>query len=79
MNVHPHSHTAPMSTTEVAVDETQTTLGRVEAWRLECLIRAGWDMEHAQVIAVSDVDLHLACRMVQQHGCPPKLAFSILA
>ena len=61
-------------------EEPQPLTGsdKVEAWRLECLLRAGWTTEHAEVIAISDVDLHKACVMVQQ-GCSSALAFAILS
>lgn len=65
--------------TQTAVEEIIESNNPVEAWRLECLLRAGWDIEHAQVIAVTDVDLHLACRMVFEQGCTVELAFEILA
>jgi hypothetical protein len=64
---------------KVAVAEVppQDSLDKVEAWRLHQLLRAGWELEHAQVIAIlTDVDLHVACRIVQQ-GCSSELAFSI--
>lgn len=51
----------------------------MEAWRLRCLLHAGWELEHAEIIAMlMEIDLHKACLMVRQ-GCTSKLAYSILS
>jgi hypothetical protein len=50
---------------------------RVETWRLEVLLQAGYPGPLAELIATSPVDLHQAVRIVEQ-GCPPRLAAEIL-
>ena len=62
-----------------AVEEiVETELERVERWRAEELIRAGYDGHAAiQLAARHDVDLHRAATMLEQ-GCPPDLALRIL-
>jgi len=50
----------------------------VRRWRLEQLLRAGYDLPDARRLArCQDVDLHQAVDLVRA-GCPPELAFSIL-
>lgn len=49
----------------------------VQEWRSETLTRAGYGEEAAQKLAESNVDLHLAVRLVEQ-GCDPELAAAIL-
>ena len=50
----------------------------VEQWRARSLVRAGYDMEAAAVLAAShEVDLHLATSLVER-GCPVDLALQIL-
>jgi hypothetical protein len=59
-------------------DIVETELERVERWRTEELIRAGYDPDAAQQLAAAhDVDLHRAATMLAQ-GCPPDLALQIL-
>jgi hypothetical protein len=62
-----------------AVEEIlETELERVERWRAEELIRAGYDPAAASDIACRlDVDLHGAIELLG-HGCPPELAVRIL-
>ena len=62
-----------------AVDEyLETELERVERWRAEVLMRAGFDERSAiELAARQDVDLHRAIEMLE-HGCPPELALRIL-
>jgi hypothetical protein len=62
-----------------AVEATvETELERVERWRTEELIRAGYDADAAaQLAAQHDVDIRSAARMLAQ-GCPPDLALRIL-
>jgi hypothetical protein len=56
--------------------ETETE--RVERWRLEELLRVGFDVESATLLAAElAVDLHGAIDMVER-GCPPDLAARIL-
>lgn len=50
---------------------------QVEAWRLRCLINAGYTVPLAEKIAASPVDLHHAVELVKQ-GCPPETAARIL-
>lgn len=77
--VRPSRDTDAMSKAAVADAEENSVLDQVEAWRLHSLLRAGWEIPHAQAIAImTDVDLHKACAMVQQ-GCSSELAFEILS
>lgn len=47
-------------------------------WRRDELVRAGFDLEDADILAArTDVDLRLACVMVAR-GCPPATALYIL-
>jgi hypothetical protein len=47
-------------------------------WRLEQLIRAGYEAEDALQLAVrTEVDLHRAVSLLRA-GCPPKTALRIL-
>lgn len=56
----------------------ETESERVERWRTEELLRVGFDVETATVLAAdSAVDLHSALELVE-HGCPPDLAARIL-
>jgi hypothetical protein len=56
--------------------ETETE--RVERWRMEELLRVGFDVESASLVAAElAVDLHAAIDMVER-GCPPDLAARIL-
>ena len=56
----------------------ETELERVERWRTEELIRAGYDPHAAsQVAAHHDVDLRKASWLLE-HGCPVDLALQIL-
>lgn len=51
----------------------------VISWRLWVLARAGYDETTARALALRrDVDLHEAVELVRR-GCPPKLAYRILA
>ena len=56
--------------------ETETE--RVERWRMEELLRVGFDLESATLLASElEIDLHGATDMVER-GCPPELAARIL-
>jgi hypothetical protein len=56
----------------------ETESERVERWRTEELLRVGFDVETATLLAADfAVDLHTALDMVE-HGCPPDLAARIL-
>lgn len=64
-----------MSAVETYI-ETETE--RVERWRLEELLRVGFDLESATLLASElEIDLHGATDMVER-GCPPDLAARIL-
>jgi hypothetical protein len=50
---------------------------KVAGWRLHVLIEAGYPLETAEKIAVSEVDLHRAVELIMQ-GCPTAVAEKIL-
>ena len=53
-------------------------LERVESWRAEVLIRAGYTPSDAVALAARhDIDLHLAAEL-KARGCPDDLAIEIL-
>ena len=62
-----------------AVEEIiETELERVERWRADELMRAGFDPSSAVELASRlDVDLHTATELVDR-GCTPELALQIL-
>ena len=62
-----------------AVEEVvESEIERVERWRVEELMRAGYDPLTAGQIALrSDIDLHEAIGLLAQ-GCPVDLAVRIL-
>lgn len=62
-----------------AVEEIlETEQERVERWRAEELMRAGYDPAAAVDLACRpDVDLHGAIELLER-GCPPELATRIL-
>lgn len=47
------------------------------SWRLETLLKAGYALAQAELLADSDVDLHQAVELVER-GCPPATAARIL-
>jgi hypothetical protein len=56
-----------------------TELEKVERWRLEELLKAGYSPRLASRIAADpSVDLREACDLVGKRGCPPELAGRIL-
>jgi hypothetical protein len=56
----------------------ETESERVERWRSDELLRVGFDVETATLLAAEmAVDLHTALDMVER-GCPPDLAARIL-
>ena len=66
-----------MTTAETQVI-LETELERVEHWRAEELIRAGYTPTDAVALAARhDIDLHRAGDLLKQ-GCPPELALQIL-
>jgi hypothetical protein len=59
-------------------DIVETELERVERWRADELMRAGYDLHSAaQLAARHDIDIRLAALILEQ-GCPPDLALRIL-
>ena len=62
-----------------AVEEiVETELERVERWRTDELLRAGYDPAAATDLAARmDVDLHGAIALLER-GCPAELAVRIL-
>jgi hypothetical protein len=59
-------------------DIVETELERVERWRTDELIRAGYDPDSAARLASHhDVDIRRTAAMLAQ-GCPPDLALRIL-
>jgi hypothetical protein len=62
-----------------AVEEIlETELERVERWRAEELIRAGYTPGDAVALAGRhDIDLHFAVELLEQ-GCPIETAIDIL-
>jgi hypothetical protein len=65
-----------MTVVEIDIQETEDE--RVAHWRLEQLVRAGYDEPVALLLAdLRDVDLHLASDLLRQ-GCPAETALRIL-
>lgn len=66
-----------MSTTESEqVDAPE--LDEVLRWRFEVLVRAGYDVGNAMIVASrAEVDLHRATDLVLR-GCPPDTALRIV-
>lgn len=62
-----------------AVEEiVETELERVERWRAEELMRAGYDPAGASALAARlEIDLHTATDLLER-GCPADLALRIL-
>jgi hypothetical protein len=57
---------------------SETELERVEHWRAEELVRAGYDPSDAIALASRhDIDLHFAVELIEQ-GCPYETAIEIL-
>ncbi len=64
--------------TVVEIETPQTEGERVAHWRLEQLVRAGYDEPAALLLAdVRHVDLHLATDLLRR-GCPTDTALRIL-
>jgi hypothetical protein len=56
----------------------ESEIERVERWRIEELMRAGYDpLAAAQIAPRSNIDLHQAIGLLAQ-GCPVDLAIHIL-
>ena len=62
-----------------AVEEiVETELERVERWRADALMRAGYDPAGAAELAARlEIDLHTATALLER-GCPADLALQIL-
>jgi hypothetical protein len=66
-----------MTAAELHVLE-ETEMDRVESWRAEELVRAGYTPSDAIALAGRhDIDLHLAVELLEQ-GCPIDTAIDIL-
>jgi len=66
-----------MTTAELYVT-SETELERVEGWRAEELVRAGYTPTDAVALAARhDIDLHRAVELMTL-GCPYELAIEIL-
>src|SRR5262245_42082174 len=71
-------NTECMAAADVQVIATDTEMERVELWRAEELVRAGFDASDAVALAARhDIDLHLAIDLVRR-GCPYETAIDIL-
>jgi hypothetical protein len=66
-----------MSETTQILEPLFDERAKVESWRLHILIEAGYPLPLAERLAVSEVDLHLACRILGR-GCAPETAVEIL-
>jgi hypothetical protein len=56
----------------------ETELDRIERWRAEELVRAGYEPSDALALAARhDIDLHFAVGLIEQ-GCPYETALDIL-
>jgi len=56
----------------------ETESERIERWRAEELMRAGYDHGDAiELAGLNHVDLHLAAQLLER-GCPPATAVRIL-
>lgn len=65
-------------TATLELERAQTEDELVLDWRLEQLVRAGYDDRTASELAFrNDVDLHLATDLLRM-GCPPEIALNIL-
>jgi hypothetical protein len=66
-----------MSETTQILEPIIDERSKVESWRLHILIEAGYPLPLAERLAVSEVDLHLACEILGR-GCSPETAVEIL-
>ena len=70
-------NTKDMTAAELQID-TETELDRIERWRAEKLVRAGYEPSDALALAARhDIDLHFAVELIKQ-GCPYETALEIL-
>jgi hypothetical protein len=64
--------------TAIEIETHETEDGRVARWRLEQLLRAGYDETSALILAeLHDIDLHAAIDLASR-GCPSDTALRIL-
>ena len=64
-----------MSTADLQIE---TEAERIERWRYEALLRAGYEPSSARRIAERpEIDLHHAVELLER-GCSPELAAAIL-
>jgi hypothetical protein len=62
-----------------AAGPAPTSRGNLTDWRLDQLVRAGFDAELSALVAADRaMDLHTLIELVDR-GCPPRLAARILA
>ena len=67
-----------MTTAEVALQLSRHESERVMCWRMLELMRSGYGIDHASLLAEDNgVDLHLACSLLRS-GCPAETALRIL-
>jgi len=66
-----------MSETTQILEPIIDERSKVESWRLHILIEAGYPLHLAERLAVSEVDLHVACEILGR-GCTPETAVEIL-
>ena len=67
-----------MATAEATLSPREAEVERVRGWRLEELLRAGYNQRAALEVAErTDVDLHRAVGIVRA-GCPVSTALRIL-
>jgi hypothetical protein len=67
-----------MAAAEAGLQERQTEIERIEAWRAGELKRAGYEARAAEELASRhDVDLHAAVDLLRR-GCPQDVALRIL-
>jgi hypothetical protein len=65
-----------MAAAELTKQETEKE--RIERWRADELVRAGFEPAAASLLAGrADVDLHYAADLLRR-GCPPEVALDIL-
>ena len=71
--------TVPPGLPQPAQEEKPDTreLEKVRSWRRDYLVRAGYDLEAARLIAESKADLHFAGDLLGR-GCPATTALLIL-
>ena len=75
--VSPNTHCMTAAEQQLQFD-LETEMDKVEHWRAEELVRAGYDPSDAVALAARhDIDLHRAVELVR-NGCPYETAIEIL-